>query len=171
MKLKGKKVIVRDLEEKDAKDFSRNGNSKEIHKLNWNVPYPFTVKKAEKFIKKSLSKKLKRENYEFGIEFEGKIIGNISLFSVSYDNKKANIGYWIGKDYRRRGLASEAVKEVIKFAFGKLGLGKISAKALTNNGVSNKFLEKMGFRKVGVLKKDQIVDGKRRDCYLWEMLR
>ncbi len=65
----------------------------------------------------------------------------------------------------------EAVKAALEFGFDKLGLNKISAKALVDNNSSNILLERTGFRKVGILRKDKIINRKAKDQVLWEIAK
>ncbi len=172
MEIKTKRLILRDLEMKDVKDFVKAGNSKEINYFVWYVPYPLTVKKAEKMIKRMIeqSKSKRRRHYELAITINGekKVIGMINLYDTDYKCKKCKIGYWIGEKNRRKGYSEEACRAVINFAFKKLKMHKISAKALIDNFASNKLLRKLGFRKIATAKEDQFIDNKYMDCYLWE---
>jgi len=61
--------------------------------------------------------------------------------------KKANIGYWIGKQYQGKGIATECVKLVVNYAFDVLKLKEISAYVFPNNNPSIRVLEKNGFVK------------------------
>ncbi|MBI2042973.1 GNAT family N-acetyltransferase [Candidatus Pacearchaeota archaeon] len=159
---------------KDAKDIAENANDKEIGNFT-TVPYPYSIKNAGEFIKKKIldKKKKPRETYAFGITIKdkNKIIGVIGLANIDKNNKKAEIGYWIGKKYRKQGIVSEAEKTVLDFGFNKLKLNKIFGKAMPENMGSNKLFKKFKFRKVGLLKEDFIKNGKKKDGYLWELLK
>ena len=175
MKLKTKRLILRDITEKDAKSIAENANEKEVWYFTEQIPYPYTLKDAKGFVKhcKETQKKKPRANYELGIDLraEKKIIGMISLCKINYQHKKATIGYWLGKKYRKQGIVSEAEKAVLNFAFNKLKLNKISGEALIENIASNKLFKKFGFRKVGILKEELIKTGKKLDAYRHELLK
>jgi ribosomal-protein-alanine N-acetyltransferase len=172
-KLETKKLTLRKMNSLDAKNLVLNGNEKEISLFTWYIPFPFTQKEALKIIEKQQeSGKNDKEMYRWGIELkeEHKIIGIIDIYALDKKNKKAQIGYWIGKTYRRKGYTSEAVKEILSYSFNNLHLNKISAKTLSQNEASNHLLKKMGFRKVGLLKQDKIIDSEKHDSFLWEIL-
>ena len=174
MKLVTKRLILRDVFTKDAGDIAENANDKEIGNFT-TVPYPYTIKNAKLFVKKNNSDKKKkpRKEYGFGITLKGKnrVIGLISLMKVSNVDKKAEIGYWLGKKYRKQGVLSEAEKAILNFGFNKLKLNKIYGKALTKNTGSNKLFKKFKFRKIGLLKEDVIKKGNKKDMYYWELLK
>jgi [ribosomal protein S5]-alanine N-acetyltransferase len=171
--LKTKRLIIRDLKDSDAKDFAEQGNDQEINYFNWYLPHPLTFEKARKIIKKrSIEMQGHRWLYELAIILEetNEFLGIVSLYDVSKPENKAKIGYWIGKNYRRKGYIEEAVKEMIKFAFQNLNLNKISAKCMADNISSINLLKKLNFRKIGIKEWDKIIEGEKHDVVEWEML-
>jgi [ribosomal protein S5]-alanine N-acetyltransferase len=83
-------------------------------------------------------------NYEYGIEYEGKIIGGIALI-FDYDKNDAEIGWILHEDYQRRGIMFEAAQEMIEFA-KSLGMRSIHATADARNEASIKLMEKLGLK-------------------------
>ncbi len=160
---------------KDARSIAENAHDR----LNWyyteGMPFPYSLEDAKKHIKNCIKKQKKkpRKDYDFGIflKSEKKVVGMISLFHVDRMHKKAGIGYWIGKKYRKLGFISEAEKTILEFAFRKLNLNKISGEAMVENEGSNALFKKFGFRKVGIEKEELIKKGKKKDAYLWELLK
>jgi ribosomal-protein-alanine N-acetyltransferase len=59
------------------------------------------------------------------------------------------IGYWVAARYRRRGLASEAARAMIRLAFSRSGATAIGASARISNAASQRVLEAIGMRRVG----------------------
>lgn len=175
MRLETKRLFLIKPSLKDAESLAENGNEKNMFYFTWYIPYPFTVKKAEKIIKWLNSEAKKKDNGTIAFcivpKEENKAVGIIDLYDINKDDKKAKIGFWIGKNYRGKGLTSEAVEKVLDISFNKLRLNKVSAKVLFDNNASNTLLEKIGFRKVGISKMDKIIKGKALDCYIWEILR
>lgn len=83
-------------------------------------------------------------NYEYGIEYEGKIIGGIALI-LDYDKKDAEIGWILHEAYQRRGIMFEEAKEMIEFA-KTLGMKTVHATADSRNEASIKLMEKLGLK-------------------------
>lgn len=181
MKIRTKRLILRDLTLKDARDVAKNAHDFDVWYFTSQIPYPYKLKDAKKWIK-SLQKKRKklRENYELGIELksEKKVIGSIGLSNINRQHKKACIGYWLGKEYRKKGIISEAEKAVLEFAFNKLKLNKIYGQSLIENKGSTNLFKKFGFRKIGTEKEELIknnkkfgIKNKKVDALRWELLR
>ena len=155
MKIKTKRLIIRDLKIKDAKDVSKEANNLKVSRYLLLVPHPYNLKSAKEFINYCLkkSKEKDRVSYELGIEFEGNVIGIIGLTKIDRFQGTANIGYWLGEGYWRRGIMSEAVVAMINFAFKKLKLRRIDIAAFNENEASNELIKKIGFVYEGTRKK------------------
>ena len=85
----------------------------------------------------------KEDNYNWVIEYGGKIIGSISVVNQSQRDEFAEIGYCIGFDYWGKGIMTEAAKAVIDFLF-KVGFNRISIEHAVKNPGSGKVAEKCG---------------------------
>ena len=175
MKLTTKRLILRDVNSGDAKDIAENANDYDVWYFTDSIPYPYRLKDAKFFINKCKreQKEKVRKSYNLGITIRGKneVIGLIGLFHINKLHKHAEIGYWLGKKYRRMGIISEAEEAILNFGFSKLKLNKIYGKAMIKNDGSNKLFEKFGFRKVGVLKEELIKKREKKDVYQWELLK
>lgn len=176
MRLETKRLVLRDHKLlSDAKSLVENINDKEIWYFTSHIPYPYTLKMAKDYIKKQLKnekEKIKKE-YVFATELKNQkgVIGAVGLHRIDKAHKSAEIGYWLGRKYRQQGITSEAEKAVLDFAFNKLKLNKIWGKAMVENKASNALFKKFGFRKVGLLKEELIKKGKKKDAFIWELLR
>ena len=100
----------------------------------------------------------------------GKALGRILLSNFEYDNKIANIGYWIGRDSWGKGIISACIKPVVEFGFSHLELERIYTKVHVDNTGSYKALEKNGFLREGLLRHSfQTAEGL-CDCYIYSRL-
>lgn len=77
------------------------------------------------------------------IVYEGNIIGGINL---EYNDTKdaCEIGWTVHKDYRNKGIASEAAKLLIEYAFNTLLVHKVTAHCDSSNVASEKVMKKVG---------------------------
>lgn len=152
--LSGKLINLREITMDDATTIV-NLMDYEIAKYLYEVPYPYKIDDALKFIKSSYDDFKLHKAMTFGIEYkntlESKLLlaGTIGIKDIDYINKKANIGYWIGKHYQGKGIATECVKLVVKYAFDVLKLKEISAYVFPDNNPSIRVLKKNGFVKIG----------------------
>jgi len=59
-------------------------------------------------------------------------------------------GYWVAPKYGGQGMATEAAKAAIRYAFGHLGAKAITIGYFDGNEPSQRIVEKLGFRKLGI---------------------
>jgi RimJ/RimL family protein N-acetyltransferase len=71
----------------------------------------------------------------------------------------ATLGYWLGEEFWRRGIMTEAVSAVTDFCFDNFPLRRIAAEVFANNPASARVLEKSGFAFEGRLKNNVVKDG------------
>jgi ribosomal-protein-alanine N-acetyltransferase len=101
----------------------------------------------------------------------GKLAGGITLGSIRHGvSQSAHIGYWIGERYAGRGLMTEAVNLLVRFAFDTLRLHRIEAACIPGNARSIRVLEKAGFRREGLLRSYLRINGFWQDHYLYARL-
>lgn len=93
-------------------------------------------------------------------------IGNISLQSINWVYKSAEIAWVIGeKEYWGKGIATEAGKIILHHGFNRLNLHRIwSGTAATNKGMQRVF-EKLKFKKEGIFIDGMFLDGEYVDIY------
>jgi RimJ/RimL family protein N-acetyltransferase len=157
MRLETKRLILRDYKIGDLKDLVKNINNLKVSRYLLVVPYPYKKKDGIWWLKKQKkdNKKKKKEEYNFAIELkeEKKLIGCIGINKIDYYQGKASIGYWLGEDYWRQGIMSEALPKVLDFAFKKLKLRRLEAGVFTENKASIGLLRKFGFKQEGIERK------------------
>jgi len=158
MKLTTKRLILREITAKDIPDLIRNINNVKISRYLLGVNYPYTMKDARLGLNecKRKAKEKPRATYTFCIELKSKkgIIGEVELNHVDNFQGTANIDYWLGEDYWRQGIVSEAVTEVLAFAFKKLKLRRINLYAFAENKGSSAIAKKFGFKFEGRTRKE-----------------
>ena len=98
----------------------------------------------------------KRENGEL-LEFlvvhpEHGPIGVTGLSELSRRNRHATVGTWFGREHWGSGANAESKALIAALAFRRLGLDRLTAWANTRNGRSQRALERIGFRREGVLR-------------------
>jgi [ribosomal protein S5]-alanine N-acetyltransferase len=88
--------------------------------------------------------------HAFAIFLDSELVGRIALsqiFRGIFQN--AYLGYSVAQRWNGRGLATEAVRVAVDFAFGDLGLHRVQAAVMPRNIGSIRVLEKNGFREEG----------------------
>jgi [ribosomal protein S5]-alanine N-acetyltransferase len=109
--------------------------------------------------------------HQFAIIDGDAIAGTINLFHIVREAlQSGTIGYWVDHGRNGRGLATDAVGEVLGYAFGELELHRIEAATLVDNLPSQRVLEKNGFEQIGLARSFLRIDGEWRDFLLFQRL-
>ena len=94
------------------------------------------------------------------IKEEDKMIGTCGFTKFDYTHNLGEIGYVINPEYRGRGIALEAVREVMRFGFEVLKLNRIEARFMEHNAASLRVMEKAGMTFEGFHRKAMRIKGK-----------
>jgi len=149
----GQIVKLRELLISDAIDMS-NLMTHNVSKSLWEVPYPYTLENALSYVDSSHKEFRLLKAVNFAILYKNNIksnglVGIISLKNLNIEQKKVNLGYWIGESFWGNGIASESVKLVINYAFSVLRLEEVYAYVYSQNKPSIRVLEKNGMTRAG----------------------
>lgn len=174
--IRGEKCYIRTFQEKDAQSLtglvSRN-------KYFWSTYEPlqrpeyYTVDAQYKKIQESLYLMDSKREFTFGIYELGtnNLIGHIALYAVKrLPYSSAFVGYAMDEIYIGKGIVTEAVKMVVRFAFDQIGLHRVEAYVSTQNNASIRVLEKSGFYCEGLLRKLLYINGQWVDHYMYACL-
>jgi ribosomal-protein-alanine N-acetyltransferase len=84
---------------------------------------------------------------------DGAFVGRCGLQHLG-DTGTVEIGYTLAREFWGLGYATEAARACVDYAFGTLGLNRITAIARPENGASRHVMEKLGMRFVKTAKWD-----------------
>jgi RimJ/RimL family protein N-acetyltransferase len=148
----GQIVKLRDLFVGDATNMSSLMTFK-VSKSLWEVPYPYRLENALSFIDSSHRQFRSLKAVNFAIVYKknsesNSLVGIIGLKNIHIENKKANLGYWIGESFWGNGIATESVKLIINYAFSVLRLEEVCAYVYSQNKPSIRVLEKNGMTRI-----------------------
>jgi ribosomal-protein-alanine N-acetyltransferase len=95
---------------------------------------------------------------------DGVLLGACNLNNVRRGVlQSADIGYWVGSPYTRKGHARASVRRILAFAFDELGLHRVEAACRPENEASRALLEMVGFQYEGRARAFLNIAGKWRD--------
>lgn len=106
------------------------------------------------------------KGYDFGIFLKEnqKLIGEIGLFKIERGPAESGmVGYSLDKRLNGNGYMTEAIKLIVDHGFNNLKLHRIEAGVMPHNLGSIKVLEKAGFQKEGIARKNIKINGKWED--------
>ncbi len=156
----------------DKSDLAINlNNLKVLNNLRDGVPYPYTERDAEEFIRTMLSENID-STFSFAITLDGKVIGSIGVFRQNNIHfRTAEIGYYIGESYWGNGYATSAIKQVCEYVFENTNIIRIFAEPFANNKASCRALEKAGFQYEGTLKSNAVKCGSIVDMKMYALIK
>lgn len=114
------------------------------------------------------------EAWAIRLKGEDKVIGTIALEYDKYrpDSDSREIGYSLAEEYWKHGYMTEAVKEVMRFAFEELNLKQIGICTGETNKRSQRVIEKCGFKYEGTIRRTyKVYDGTLRDSLVFSILK
>jgi [ribosomal protein S5]-alanine N-acetyltransferase len=160
--------VIRPLVPADAEELA------EVYRTNREFLRPFEPTRSEEFFTAEVQRqRIERagdDRWRWAIEDEGRIVGVITLGDVLRESLQlANVGYFVAQRYNGRGLATRAVADVVRFAFGDAGLHRLEAGTLPENHASQRVLEKNGFARYGLARGLLVIDDVWRDHVLFEL--
>ena len=66
------------------------------------------------------------------------VFGGVGVNKIDWEAKTGNLGYWVGTPWTRRGIAREAARQAVKFAFSELQLKTLEILCHPDNIASRK---------------------------------
>ncbi len=139
-------VCMRPFEPADIASVFELAGAKEIAD-NTFVPHPYSREAAKEFVDRVRQQWSADEAYVFAIldKATDDFVGAMGIHPEAAHNS-ATVGYWIGKPFWGRGIATAALRLLIRFGFEQLKLNRIEAGHLAHNAASGRVMQKAGMR-------------------------
>lgn len=160
-------VALCTYEEEDVAFFRDNRSDRGVRRLLRNVDPVNAHAVAEEREEHSTDD----DSAKFVVTKDGEAAGSISLWAGDAANGTAWMGAWVDPAFHGDGVATEAASLVVDYAFEERRLNKVQTGVFEPNGPSNRVMEKLGFEREVVRRKDVLIDGERYDAYHYGMLR
>jgi RimJ/RimL family protein N-acetyltransferase len=166
--LEGKTVNLRVMEKDDLPLFVEWVNKPEVFG-EYNPLHQMSRTEVEKMIENS------SDFQTFIIEKkDGGKIGFIAHFHVLHlgtGTKQLEIGYSLVPNERGKGYCSEAIQIMVDYLFLSKEIMRVQAQTDQRNLASQRVLEKAGFKKEGILRKNFFMRGEWTDDYIYSIIR
>jgi ribosomal-protein-alanine N-acetyltransferase len=127
--------------------------------------------RAEQVIREWHKGFVDQEDIPWGIFFkeEDRFIGHIKYASIR--QYLAMVGYHLDMAYWNQGIMTEVLAAVVDFLYTKTDAHRLQATVHKDHPVSMRVLEKMGFKREGLLRQRAFWHGKFCDLYMYALLR
>jgi ribosomal-protein-alanine N-acetyltransferase len=131
----------------------------------------FTVEGQEAVIRVAVEAYERGTTVSHVIVADGRVAGRITLNEVLRGVVQgANLGYWVDPAVHRRGIATAAVRDIVRVAFDEMGLHRLQAGTLLGNVASQRVLERNGFVRYGVAEQYLKIAGRWQDHALYQLI-
>ncbi|MDX2227483.1 MAG: GNAT family N-acetyltransferase [Verrucomicrobiae bacterium] len=167
------RLTLRLLTREDAVRVRELASDPDVAHTTLNVPHPYPEGAAEQWIENHLTvydAESCHATWGLCLADTGLLIGVMGIGGDGH-NRKGEVGYWIGQAYWGRGFCTEALREVIRFAFQEVGWNKVTSRHFARNPASGRVMEKAGMTREGILRKEVLKNDRFEDIVVYGMLR
>jgi ribosomal-protein-alanine N-acetyltransferase len=161
-------IHLRDILETDLERIVELCQDPEISQMTLNIPYPYELEHARFFYDKIV---LGGKSRTYAIHLDGKL-ELIGIIGINFNQTKAwaaEIGYWMGKDFRNKGYMTEALRKVIEICFSEYKLVRVCACHDPINPGSGIVMLKAGMEPEGTFKAYVVKEGIYRDSVYYSI--
>ena len=138
--------------------------------LPW-VDHMHTIANFTNYIIDTKKRAVEKSDFGYAIIIDKNIVGRIGLHHINYQNRIAEIGYWLASGLQGTGIIFKSCKALINHSFKELGLNRVEIKCGIGNDKSRAIAEKLQFKQEGILRQAELLNGKFIDLYLYAMLK
>jgi ribosomal-protein-serine acetyltransferase len=126
---------------------------------------------AAAHLEAACARALQGEIYEWHLFMDATLCGAIRVKDVDHVDRKAKIGYFIGRQFQGKGVVTSSVRAVLSHCFESLGLNRMELRCAAGNAPSMRVAERLGFTHEGVLRQGEFLNGVFVDLHLYSLLR
>ncbi len=166
-------LLLRSFEPEDAQELFRVVEASREHLRPW-LPWVDMSTKPEhslQFIQQSKTQQHNQEGIALGIIYNRHIIGSMGMHNWDHTLKKAQLGYWIAKEYQGKGIIQKSLAAFIDFLFNKAGLNKVEIHFMVNNHRSARVADQAGFKVEGIIRQSYLMNGIYHDIAITGLLK
>ena len=165
------KLVLREVRQSDAHALLAMLSSEEVSAFL--SPLPRTVGGFASFIAEARDDRARGNSFCFGIVPHGyeDAIGVFQVRQLDPSFGSAEWGFAIGSPFWGSGLFTEGARAIIDFAFGVVGVYRLEARSIVDNGRGNAALRKLGALQEGVLRRSFQRNGLSFDQILWSIVK
>jgi RimJ/RimL family protein N-acetyltransferase len=120
-------------------------------------PHPYTKADAQAYIR--FVRGMNPETF-FAITVHDEAVGSIGyVLQHDVERVSAEVGYWLGETFWGRGIATDALRTITRYAIERHQLTRVFALPFAYNTASCRVLEKAGYVLEARLRRSAIKDG------------
>jgi diamine N-acetyltransferase len=169
--LKGEHIFLRALEPEDLEFIHGIENDESLWELS-NTITPYSKFLIKQYLEHSHKDIFEVKQLRLVISnYENKPLGMIDLFDFDFKNSRAGVGILVKESNNRKlGYGREALQLLIKYSFSHLGLHQLYCNISEDNDASIKLFSSQGFKKIGLKKEWNYIEGAYKNELLFQLL-
>lgn len=115
-----------------------------------------TIESTEEYVRQSVSEFIGRKSLSFHLFLKetGEFIGCAGFHRIDWGIRKFEVEYWLDTKFEGRGYMTEALKELIGFAFADLSAARVEFFCDENHSKGRAVAKRAGFELEGILRKN-----------------
>lgn len=165
MKIETARLYLRKYDMSDLSNFYNLKSCKAIWTYS-TFAYIKSIDKAQELLSVLVNNNSEYNFHALFLKETDEFIGEAGIISYNPNADRCTIGYNLLPQFWSNGYATEISKELVSYAFEKLGVERVEALAMKKNTASCRVLEKSGLQLEGTLRHFAKTNGKYEDvCY------
>lgn len=161
-------IEVRDAEELNALVLKNFEHIREWS--GWLRERDRPVGQTRDWIKQNMRRFGSGDGFEMAVWHRGKMAGQIGYNYFDRENRRTEIGYWLGESFQGKGLITKACIVLIDNAFKNLDINRVEIRCGTGNQKSRGIPERLGFKEEGIARKAEWLHDRFIDLVVYSML-
>ena len=160
---------IRSWRASDVDSLVEQANNRNVWiNLRDRFPHPYTKRDGQRFIRRMCASE---PETAFAIAVNREAVGGIGFVLLQdVERVSAEVGYWLGEPFWGRGITTEALVAITRYAVDTHGLTRLFAVPFAYNMASCRVLEKAGYVLEGRLRRSAIKDGRVVDQFQYAFI-
>ena len=174
LQLTGDLILLRPYQEGDINQVYEAVRESITELILW-MPWchaDYSIEESKTFITSQPKVWESGTDYGFAIldSSNGQYLGGCGINRINYNDRVANLGYWVRTGRTKQGIATEATLLLARFGFDRLNLNRIEIIAAVDNKPSQRVAEKAGAVQEGILRNRNVVQDRINDTVVFSFI-
>ncbi len=154
-------------------------HSQELHKINHESIWSYMLFQAtnealmEEWVKSAIDSRNALTSIPFIVVLKAtdEVMGSTRIQHIDYERQSCEIGAtWFGTKAQRTFINSDSKYLLLEFCFEVLNVMRVQIRADERNERSNRAIERLGFTKEGVIRKERRLHGVARNIVVYSII-
>ncbi len=130
-----------------------------------------TIEDTLFMIQRAIGSYTRREGVLAGIWYEGALVGFVGHCRIDTHNRTAELTIWLGEPHQGMGLATRALRSMVRYSFDTLHLERLEMRCPVDNVRAMALATRLGFMREGTLRWAVRLNGHPVDVALYGLVR